>query len=287
MGTTGMFIEHSYPGLISTSSWIHCLEDDPTAHGYSIYGFLERRRTDAAIEIALEHIKSDDDYLWLNSAIYLGSRDRKEAIPYLIKSIRHTASVSVEDRIRILERLSGKNFGSDFSTWRKWYISNKPQVIPDWESSLGHNPKIGEKASDSAAPTHSPLRLRTAGHDFKPVKSYEEITKYGLEARIYVDDNGIPRLLQIDSKDKTKPQPKWMQAFYLAPADALTAHAPYIFDQSKPDRVGVMMGFTEKELDGLAIITERLWEDDTFEGKQYLAFSLKDLAKWNSAKMKK
>jgi hypothetical protein len=124
-------------------------------------------------------------------------------------------------------------------------------------------------------------------HEFEPVKSYEEITKYGLEAKIYVDDNGIPRLLQISSKDKTKPQPEWMQAFYLAPADALSAHAPYKFDQSRPDRVGVMMGFTEKEFEGLAIITERLREDDTFEGKQYLAFSLKDLAKWNSAKMKK
>jgi hypothetical protein len=55
-------------------------------------------------------------------------------------------------------------------------------------------------------------------HEFEPVKSYEEITKYGLEAKIYVDDNGIPRLLQISSKDKTKPQPEWMQAFYLAPA---------------------------------------------------------------------
>lgn len=142
MGSLGMFVEHFYPGLIRTKSWIQCLEDDPTAHGYSVYGYLEKRKTDAAVEHALEHIYSGDDYLWLNAATYLGSRGNREAIPYLIKSIRHTASRSVDERVSQLQSLTNQDFGEDFERWRAWYISTSPNVIPDWDDSLGHAPKI-------------------------------------------------------------------------------------------------------------------------------------------------
>ncbi|MEO0452709.1 MAG: hypothetical protein AAFY98_01060, partial [Verrucomicrobiota bacterium] len=144
-GSLGMFIEISVPRLISTNSWIRSLEADPTGHGYSIYGFLQKRETDAAIEHALEHIHSDDDYLWLNAATYLGSRGKREAIPYLIKSLRHTASYSIQERIIILERLSGQRFGADFFAWKTWYLSTNPNQIPDWESALGHRPSVDAK----------------------------------------------------------------------------------------------------------------------------------------------
>jgi len=67
LGTVGMLVEMSAPGLIRTESWIEALKTDPTSHGYSIYGFLEDRKTEKGIDLALEHIYSDDPYLWLNA----------------------------------------------------------------------------------------------------------------------------------------------------------------------------------------------------------------------------
>lgn len=67
LGSFGMLVETSAPGFIRTESWIDCLENDPTSHGYSVYGFLEKRKTEKAIDLALEHIYSDDAYLWLNA----------------------------------------------------------------------------------------------------------------------------------------------------------------------------------------------------------------------------
>ena len=142
MGGFGVFVERSYPGLISTKSWVRCLEEDPASHGYSVYGYLEKRRTDAAVKHALGHLNSDDAYLWLNAATYLGSRNRKEAIPYLIKSLRHTAWRSVEDRADQLRHLTERSFGNNFDYWKEWYLSTSPEVIPDWDSSLGPSPRI-------------------------------------------------------------------------------------------------------------------------------------------------
>tara|TARA_B110000003_G_scaffold217748_1_gene217304 strand:- start:114 stop:635 length:522 start_codon:yes stop_codon:yes gene_type:complete len=147
LGGLGMFIEYSNPRLISTSSWVRSLESDPTAHGYSVYNFLEERGTDAAVDLALTHIKSDDPYLWLNAATYLGSRSRNESIPYLIKAIRHTAWRSADERIEMLRKLSRESIDSDFEAWKMWYLSTSPSIIPDWDTSLGHSPKLAANQS--------------------------------------------------------------------------------------------------------------------------------------------
>lgn len=142
LGMIGSMIEHFYPSLISTNSWIRALESEPTSEGYSVYGYLERRKTDAAVEHALNHIHSEDAYLWLNAATYLGSRNRTEAIPYLIKSIRHTAWRSVSDRTANLSHITGQTFGTNFDDWRLWYETTYPEHQIDWDSSLGHDLKL-------------------------------------------------------------------------------------------------------------------------------------------------
>ena len=144
LGILGMAIEMSAPGLIRTESWIASLKDDPTAHGYSVYGFLEERKTDKAIDLALEHIYSDDAYLWLNASTYLGTMQRTESVPLLIKSIRHTARRSKEERIELLTSITGQDYGDDFVSWKEWYLSSDPDFIPDWNSSLGHSPQTNQ-----------------------------------------------------------------------------------------------------------------------------------------------
>jgi len=106
--------EHFAPQLISDEAWRESIAEDPTAHGYSGYGILEDRRSDVAIQEGLRDIRSEDGYVWMNAASYLGSRGRKEAIPYLIKALRHTAWRSDDERVEFLRQLTGETFGNSF-----------------------------------------------------------------------------------------------------------------------------------------------------------------------------
>jgi len=70
--------------------------------------------------------------------------NRKEAIPLLIKSIRHTALKSQEERIELLNALTDIDHGNNFDAWKEWYMSTNPKYIPDWETSLGHSPQLNQ-----------------------------------------------------------------------------------------------------------------------------------------------
>lgn len=82
--------------------------------------------------------------MWLNAAIYLGACNRQEALPYLIKALRHTAWRSDQTTARYLSNLTKLDFGTDFDKWQRWRITAHPRVKFDWESSLGHMPRLPE-----------------------------------------------------------------------------------------------------------------------------------------------
>jgi hypothetical protein len=134
--------EHFAPQLISDEAWRQSISEDPTADGYSGYGILQDRRSDVAIPEGLRDLRSEDAYVWMNAASYLGSRGRKEAIPYLIKGLRHTAWRSDEERVDLLRQLTGETFGKSFDDWFKWYEAQPNPIQIDWESSLGHAPRL-------------------------------------------------------------------------------------------------------------------------------------------------
>lgn len=129
--------EHFAPGLISTKSWVRSVEASPEAHGYSAYGILIKRDTDAAIPVALLHLNSSDPYIWMNAAHYLGSQGQVEAVPYLIKALRHHASRSNDKRVAMLQELTGQEYEADFEQWLAWYRAQPEHKELDWESSLG------------------------------------------------------------------------------------------------------------------------------------------------------
>ena len=135
--------EHFIPHLISDEAWRQSIANDPTAHGYSGYGFLTSRESDIAIDEGLRDLESEDPYVWVNAASYLGSRGRSEAIPFLIKSLRHTAWRADDERLELLKDLTGQSFGNDFRQWLAWYESQPEQIQIDWTSNLGHQPRIG------------------------------------------------------------------------------------------------------------------------------------------------
>lgn len=109
---------------------------------YDSYTVLTDRKDPIAIEAALDDVKSDDDYLWVGAAHYLGALNRKESIPYLIKALRHTAWRGDVDRVKFLQSMTGEEFGRDFAAWKDWWVTENPDCRIDWETHLGHAPRL-------------------------------------------------------------------------------------------------------------------------------------------------
>jgi len=129
-------------GWASTTSYVEDLnssDSDTVLHGFY---FLTARKDAVAVPRALELLHSSDDYVWLNAAQYLGACEHREAIPYLIKALRHTAWRTDTKTVAYLQHLTNQKFGADYSLWRQWW-QQQPEydVAFDWDSRLGHAPR--------------------------------------------------------------------------------------------------------------------------------------------------
>jgi len=102
---------------------------------------LAGRKDPGAVERAIELLRSDDDYVWLNAAHYVGAVNRPEAVPYLIKALRHTAWRSDNERLSYLSQITGENFGTDFKAWSNWWTVANPGASFDFEQNLGSRPR--------------------------------------------------------------------------------------------------------------------------------------------------
>ncbi len=127
-----------------TKQLVKRLDSDDLDEVIESYYYLERRSDPIAVAKAISHLKSEDDYLWLNAADYLGACGEQEAVPYLIKALRHSASRANEVRIGYLNEITGKDFGPDFDAWKMWWEEENPNEEFDWVSYLGPRPRIGE-----------------------------------------------------------------------------------------------------------------------------------------------
>ena len=103
---------------------------------------LTKRRSPVAVPRAIELLNSNDDYIWLNAAIYLGACNRQEAVPYLIKALRHTAWRSDAETALYLRTITGADFDTDFGRWQQWWLASHPDFTFDWDSHLGYSPRI-------------------------------------------------------------------------------------------------------------------------------------------------
>jgi hypothetical protein len=114
-------LDRSDPGLVSAT-----------------LGLLGRRRDPMAEEKAVPLLRSEDPYVWLHAATYLAAVDRREAVPYLIKALRHRAWRSRGDHLAALRRLTGRDFGEEFENWRQWWLAEHPATAFDLDSALGN-----------------------------------------------------------------------------------------------------------------------------------------------------
>jgi hypothetical protein len=125
-------------GWERTSSYQKDLDSrdaDTVLHGFY---FLTVRKDPVAVPRAIELLNSTDSYIWFNSALYLGACDRQEAVPYLVKGLRHRAWRSYPEIASDLSRLTKQNFGTDYSLWFTWW-QKQPHFDAnfDWDTHLG------------------------------------------------------------------------------------------------------------------------------------------------------
>ena len=102
------------------------VSQDPNLVMNTLY-HLEKRRDASGQERARVLLDSDDDYIWLNAATYLAALGDKLSVPFLIKSITHPASRSLNERVASLEELTGLQFGDDREAWIRWWKETHPE----------------------------------------------------------------------------------------------------------------------------------------------------------------
>jgi hypothetical protein len=156
LGFIGLMTERFLPHLVSAQSFKRVVMHPESGDAYSAYNILGERRSTVARKIAIVHLNSKDDYLWMNAAQYLGDIGDPASVPYLIKALRHTASRSDSERREVLVKLTGKDYGTDFTKWQDWWLSQHPDSQIDWESHLGSQPRLYQRPQRQTAMRHDP-----------------------------------------------------------------------------------------------------------------------------------
>ena len=124
------------PSLVPTHRLADNLQGSDSDLQRESLGILAERKDPAAVTAALPLLKSNDPYVWLNAALYLGSVNRQEAVPYLIKGLRHYAWRAQGECANDLSTITGKNFGTDFQKWHEWWEATHPNSGFDFDSNL-------------------------------------------------------------------------------------------------------------------------------------------------------
>lgn len=137
-------VEQLAPGVIPASSYARNLNsNDPDLVRESL-AHLTDRKDPIAVKRAVELLQSTDDYIWLNAAEYLGVCGQREAVPYLIKALRHTAWRADQETAQSLRSLTAQDFNTDFTRWQEWWLHQHPDSKMDWSSHLGFSPRLSK-----------------------------------------------------------------------------------------------------------------------------------------------
>jgi hypothetical protein len=153
---TGFMLNHM--GILPISYLVDDVKSPDPERQLEALAMLKGRGDASVVPMALTLLKSNDDNVWFNAALYLGANNRPEAIPYLIKGLRHTAMMADPETSSLLVTLTGQNFGTAFSTWQAWYLQQPGAQQIDWTSHLGHAPRVGARSTSRPAslPTTTP-----------------------------------------------------------------------------------------------------------------------------------
>lgn len=87
---------------------------------------LTARRDPAGREQANGLLKSQDDYVWFNAALYLGAIGDGRAVPYLIKGLEHPARRAHGEAAARLKAVTRQTLGQDQKRWIAWWRQQHP-----------------------------------------------------------------------------------------------------------------------------------------------------------------
>jgi hypothetical protein len=88
--------------------------------------FLQNRNDPAGRQQARKLLNSSNNYISLNAALYLGAINDQQAVPYLIKALKHPASRAYPEVASDLHALTGQNLGMDQAKWIQWWDQKNP-----------------------------------------------------------------------------------------------------------------------------------------------------------------
>lgn len=134
-------LQRSIPSALPSPELARNLESSNMDLVRESLAVLTERRDLIAIQQALPLLQSQDDYVWLNAAEYLGSAGRVEAVPYLIKAFRHTAWRSDPETLAYLQHITGQTLPADFRAWTNWWEPVHANETFDFDSHLGPMPR--------------------------------------------------------------------------------------------------------------------------------------------------
>jgi len=89
-------------------------------------GLLSDRHDVSGQAKAYQLLNDQDDYIWLNATLYLGSIGDQKAVPHLIRALGHTASRSYQESATHLQAITGQSYGTDQQKWIDWWQAQNP-----------------------------------------------------------------------------------------------------------------------------------------------------------------
>jgi hypothetical protein len=133
----GLVLLGDSPTAIPSSRLVANLSSEATDIIRESLGVLQSRNDPAGVAQALVLLQHRDPYIWFNAARYLGAMRRSEAVPYLIKGLRHYAWRAHGECATHLAALTGQNFGKDYQKWHDWWTQLNPSSDFNFDSDLG------------------------------------------------------------------------------------------------------------------------------------------------------
>lgn len=95
---------------------------------------LHKRRDPSGLEAAIALLDDERLRVWEGAAEYLGSYNRTESVPYLIKKLQRDEKDCYSRAF--LPSITGENFRGNFERWKMWWEKSHPDINFDWEASL-------------------------------------------------------------------------------------------------------------------------------------------------------
>jgi len=100
--------------LADSQDLVSCLSNNGRDLVVTALSVLKDRRDPAGKEKARELLKSEDSYVRLNAALYLGALGGEQAVPCLIRALSHPAWRAHEEAAAHLRAITGQDFGTDY-----------------------------------------------------------------------------------------------------------------------------------------------------------------------------